>query len=738
MQHSFIRTLKAEFIKIKRSNIRTLALILGALLPVVFVVVNLFTADYATGLVAQHTRYFESLFNNLLEALTGFFLPLLIIITASKIAQLDHKNKGWQLMETQPVTKFSIYFSKFLILVYTVIIALTIFTLTVLLLGWVYTVFIAINENYTMEIPWNYLGYALFRIFIASLAVVALQYVISVRIANFIWSLVLGFGMLLSQLFLAEFNFNMRWFPYNSLFVSGENPTGGQLGRFLLKGESLSLIYAALFLFIGYNWYRFKGFLNAFVKKPVRLATALVTLAIAGALSYTLIKTVQLEPTEKTVIKGTITADRPIKQVYLIDELTADTLMTMSVVKNRFRAVYTKPLPANTYILQYENYSQQRLFMSAKDSIQIVFSFLDGNANQEVTGTRITENLKSASYSDGSFSYINYRLDENMSLENTDYYSEGIIEEYNDDLADLASKVSVDHIVAREDYLDMSRAIIAVKYAQIWKAYLMKKELYLPNLKVKPSTEIQSLLAQVNMNNEALLTNPKYVDYITAALMADTNVESTVTPLERIAALKPSSFKDKWLFTNLLTALKLETVNGKRDSVLNRFKGSFSNNRFVELANVATLNLNKLNTGEPAIDFAAVDKNGKTYTLAGFKGSYVLIDTWASWCAPCKFQEPFYVRKFEKYKKDNIVFISVNIDARENKWHEDLVIMNQKIRQLRPKNIDSYTAAYGINAIPRFMLFNKDGTILDASFTMPSDKNFDELLELKLGLKNKI
>lgn len=241
LQHTFIKTLKAEFIKIKRSNILTLGIILGAILPIFFITANGFDGSYATRPVLPNSLFFTSIFNQLSKIFSGFFLPLLIIITASKIAQLDHKNKGWQLMETQPITKFSIFFSKFLILVYNVFRSLVIFAFAILVCGLMYTLFIDIHENYSMDIPWEFMFYALGRIFIASLAVVALQYVISVLISNFIWSLVLGFGMLLGQLFLSDLDFNLRWFPYNSLLVSGSNPLGGQLGDFLLKAEWLSL-----------------------------------------------------------------------------------------------------------------------------------------------------------------------------------------------------------------------------------------------------------------------------------------------------------------------------------------------------------------------------------------------------------------------------------------------------------------------------------------------------------------
>lgn len=732
MQNTFIKTLKAEFIKIKGSNILTLGIILGSILPFIFMITNGSDASYAINPVAKNTLYFKSLFDLLLEAMSGFFLPLLIIITASKIAQLDHKNKGWQLMETQPITKFSIFFSKFLILTYNVFRALLLFTIAVLVSGWIYTLFVDLNENYSMAIPWEHFAYVISRLFIASLAVVALQYVISVLISNFIWSLVLGFGMLLSQLFLENFNFNLRWFPYNILFVSGSHPDGGQLGTYLLKAEWLSLIYTVIFLFIGYNWYRFKGFINAFFKKPVRIISTLLVLIIGGSLSYYFVKTNTLEPIDKTVFKGTIESDHVIKSIYLKDEITEDTLLEITVTNKEFRAVYHQDLPADRYILQFDNYSQSQLFMGTNDSIQIAYSFLNGKADCNVTGTRITENTQE--YNRGSWSYAGSRIENNIKLDEPEFFMKEIIMEYEDDLNDLESKVSIDNIVAREDFLNLSRNLIAVKHAQQWKDYLKKKELYYPKIKITPTEDITSLLAQINLENEALLKDDKYLEYISDELMKDS--DSSKNTLDHIAALKKSSFKDKWLFTSLTSAIDYETKNSKRDSIFDKYKDGFSNSRYPELIGYAKNRLNQLNTGQPASDFKAIDVHGTIYSLSSFKDTAIMIDTWASWCAPCKYQEPFYVRKYEKYKNQNIIFISMNVDKQENKWGEDLVEMNQDILQLRAVNIDAFMASYDIYSIPRFILIGKDGKIIDASFTFPSDKNFDTLLELKLGINN--
>jgi thiol-disulfide isomerase/thioredoxin len=329
------------------------------------------------------------------------------------------------------------------------------------------------------------------------------------------------------------------------------------------------------------------------------------------------------------------------------------------------------------------------------------------------------------------------RIENNMELDETDYFMEAIVEEYEDDIADLKSTVSVDHIVARADFLELSKKLIGVHYATLWNDYIKKMTLYYPELKITPSKELNAMLANVDLRNESLLIDENYAQFITADLIKRKPLDTITTPIEKVHKIEPSSFKDKWLFQSLSKAIEEETKNSKRDSIFERFKDGFSNSRYVALLSVKKESLNKLNSGQPAIDFEAYDSAGRNYNLSGFIGSYVIVDTWASWCGPCKFQEPFYIRKYNKYKKENIVFISINVDVKKNKWREDLVEMNKDILQLRAQDIDGFMNSYAINSIPRFLLFDKDGTILVSDFTYPSDKSFDELLDLKLGLKRK-
>lgn len=140
----------------------------------------------------------------------------------------------------------------------------------------------------------------------------------------------------------------------------------------------------------------------------------------------------------------------------------------------------------------------------------------------------------------------------------------------------------------------------------------------------------------------------------------------------------------------------------------------------------------KLNNAKtPNFDYEN-HKGGKT-TLESLKGKYVYIDVWATWCGPCRAEIPFLKQAEEKYhgKKIEFVSISVDVDKDYNKWKSFVTDKALGGTQLfADKNWNSdFIKAFGINSIPRFILIDPNGVVIDAEAKRPSDPKLSEQLD---------
>ncbi|HTN35469.1 MAG TPA: TlpA disulfide reductase family protein, partial [Arachidicoccus sp.] len=118
--------------------------------------------------------------------------------------------------------------------------------------------------------------------------------------------------------------------------------------------------------------------------------------------------------------------------------------------------------------------------------------------------------------------------------------------------------------------------------------------------------------------------------------------------------------------------------------------------------------------GQPAIDFTLNDVNGKSVSLSSFKGKYVLVDFWASWCGPCRAENPNVVKAFDKYKSKGFTILGVSLDEDGAKWKE--AIEHDKLAWTQVSDLKGWKAdvaeKYGVRAIPANFLIDKEGTII--------------------------
>ena len=131
-------------------------------------------------------------------------------------------------------------------------------------------------------------------------------------------------------------------------------------------------------------------------------------------------------------------------------------------------------------------------------------------------------------------------------------------------------------------------------------------------------------------------------------------------------------------------------------------------------------------------DVTLEDVDGKIHRLTDFRGKYLYIDLWASWCAPCC-QEVPYLQKLEKQLKNPAVeFISISLDTNKEAW-------KKKMKQLKMHGYqyivtgDQFATMMNIKGIPHFLLYSKDGTLMQYKADRPSsgDKIRNVLTRLK-------
>lgn len=723
------KAIKTELIKKKRSGIFTLSIIFGLLVMVSLFIVqvySLFKGEESLPDIPKN--YYSSILNIELIPFTNFFFPVLMIFCASKIAQIDHKNKGWHLMETQPITKFSLFISKFLVLVVSNLIAIATLLLSTILLTFITTQIFDIPQYFLLDIPLTYFLHIGFRLFIISLCILAFQYVLSVLLPNFVWSFIIGFLALLLPVILRQLNYNLDWYPFKMLGNVAIYPNGSDIRNLITFSEKLSIIYTLLFLFIGYKWYYFKGFVKAFISNKKRLVITLGILLLGGFILWNTQKPTQQKRGNKTVIAGEINSDRPISNLYLFDFGVEDTIAKVKVIDNKFHQIIDKNILSDNYQIQFGNFTRKNVFLGANDSLFIDFKMAGRKDELKIRGTRLAENIQKRN---NNFSIIDYYLQQNMNLANEGFYIEKIIEKWQEELDKLNSIRTVDNFVPSEDYLERERKFISLKYIKYWNEFVKKRETLYSEKELKNLDKIMPLLNSISLNETNLLSNNTYLSYVLDETIKKDSREVSIAQkqFDAITKLPSNNFRDRLLYLKLRENLADAVNKEMRDSLMNKYLSLLNTSSYKKLLQKKHISYNKLSKGVIAPNFIAHTSDGKQYTLESFKGKVVVIDCWASWCGPCKYEEPHFVKKALLYKNNPVQFISMNSDSDKNNWLVDIKTKSKSVLHLRPNDIKSFGNSYDINSIPRFIVIGKNGKLINAHFVRPSSKVFDELLK---------
>jgi peroxiredoxin len=151
------------------------------------------------------------------------------------------------------------------------------------------------------------------------------------------------------------------------------------------------------------------------------------------------------------------------------------------------------------------------------------------------------------------------------------------------------------------------------------------------------------------------------------------------------------------------------------DSALHQLDSVVHDSRdYIALSERATT-LERVAVGKPAVDFTLNDPRGNPVSLSSLRGNYVLIDFWASWCGPCRKENPNVVALYREYKDKGFEILGVSLDETHDKWVK--AIKDDALTWTHVSDLQGWSSEagklYGINSIPATVLLNKEGIIID-------------------------
>jgi len=150
------------------------------------------------------------------------------------------------------------------------------------------------------------------------------------------------------------------------------------------------------------------------------------------------------------------------------------------------------------------------------------------------------------------------------------------------------------------------------------------------------------------------------------------------------------------------------------DIIMNGFKGQVKESVYYEHLNNLYNTIREVAISQPAPGFSIPDTAGNIVELDQFRGTYVLIDFWASWCAPCRAANPKLVEVYKQFADKNFTIIGISVDKEKNLWIK--AIESDKLPWINLSNLigwDIVADNYGVKAIPQNFLLDTNGIIID-------------------------
>jgi thiol-disulfide isomerase/thioredoxin len=253
----------------------------------------------------------------------------------------------------------------------------------------------------------------------------------------------------------------------------------------------------------------------------------------------------------------------------------------------------------------------------------------------------------------------------------------------------------------------------------------------------KVSESYPNPFEKVNLGDEKLVSISEYIQYIQSYIRkkASEGLTPSDKPVdytwEYVKAVK-SEINSPLLKELLLYKVgKNELTNAiDIDRIFKEINPSLTNEDHRNEVTAAYTKIKKTQKGEPSPLFELNDINGKTVSLNDLKGKLVYIDIWATWCMPCIKEIPSLLKLEESFHGRDIQFVSICIEDSEERWRKMVEEKNLGgIQLFAPTNEIPFIQDYSVDGIPRFILIDQEGKIIDPNAKRPSNEELAKEIE---------
>ncbi|WP_018620270.1 TlpA disulfide reductase family protein [Spirosoma luteum] len=163
-----------------------------------------------------------------------------------------------------------------------------------------------------------------------------------------------------------------------------------------------------------------------------------------------------------------------------------------------------------------------------------------------------------------------------------------------------------------------------------------------------------------------------------------------------------------------LNFINIDTDFAVYDEMAQRFEKENPNSPHAKSLIGRVARIKGVSVGAPAPEIALSDTTGMPVPLSSLRGKYVLVDFWASWCGPCRNENPNVVRMYNKFKDKGFAIYSVSLDKDKNSWTK--AIRNDNLIWTHVSDLKFWQSAaaqqYGVQAIPATFLLDRTGKII--------------------------